>query len=332
MKRHPVLLLSSAALVCILIGASMGLHLYAGANKTPLIIAAIPKTTATDYWESMHAGMLNAARGHSITIFWNAPQSEADYAEQAQMVEDAINRKVDAIVLAPSQGSVLASSVRHAKATGIPVVIVDSPIAVTQDHYREFIGSDNARIGKLAADHIAHVLNGRGEIAILAVSPTVASSVSRTRAFIKEIDSNWPTIKVIDIQYGLSNPHRSESLTADLLAAHPHLRAIFALDAFATRGAFAALMAAHAQESVKLVGVAQEVDMLDQVRNGNIEALVVQDPYQMGYLAISALEHPTGKTHVTLTQVVLATKQNVDEPAIRRLWSHYSDQNSSSLQ
>lgn len=294
-------------------------------RSRPLTIAVIPKTTATDYWESMHTGVLAAASGHPITILWNAPQSESEYAEQAQMVEDAISKKVSAIVLAPSHESVLASAVRHASAEGISVVIVDSPIAVTPAHYQEYIGSDDARIGELAADRIGFILGGEGEIAIVGVSPTVESSVLRNQAFILKVTKAWPKIKIVDVQYGLSNPRRSQSLTTDLLAAHPHLRALFTSDAFATRGVFAALREAHNAQTVRLVGVAQEIDLLDQVRDGNLDALIVQDPFQMGYSAVQALEDPNGRSRTMQTQVVLATRENLDSASVRRLWSHYQD-------
>ena len=321
--RSIIVLLAGALIV-----VAVGLYLHEHALEKPLVIAVIPKTTATDYWESMHAGILAAAHQHRITILWNAPQSEADYAAQAQMLEDAINRKVNAIVLAPAQEFVLASGVRHAKAVGIPVVIVDSPVAVPPDHYLAYIGSDDASIGRIAADRIGSILNGKGEAAIIAVSPTVASSTLRDQAFIAEISRYWPQIKIVDVQYGLSNPRRSQALTINLLAAHPHLKAIFAVDAFATRGAFAGLMDLHEQRRIRLVGVAQEVDMLDQVRSGNIDSLVVQDPYQMGYVAIQILEKQRKGTRRIQTRVLLATRGSVDTRAVRLLWSHYSDQSS----
>src|SRR5713226_5376833 len=86
-------------------------------------LAVIPKTTALDYWDNLRAGAQGAAASLGFRIFWNAPPSESDYAQQAMMVEDVIRRKVDGIVLAPSHGSVLASAVRHAKAEDIPLVV-----------------------------------------------------------------------------------------------------------------------------------------------------------------------------------------------------------------
>lgn len=309
--------------IAITAGFLVALYIHERAVNRLLTIAVIPKTTATDYWESMHAGVLDAVKGRRINIFWNAPQSEADYEAQAEMVEDAIQQKVDAIILAPSQEFVLASAVRHAKAEGIRVVIVDSPIAVTPEHYLEYIGSDNKRIGELAASRIGSVLNGHGEVAIVGISPTVEISAQRAQAFIAKLTSTWPHIKIVDMQYGLSDPRRSESLTLDILAKHPALKAIFAIDAFATRGVYSGLKESNAEHRVRLVGVAQELDLLNQLRDGNIDALIVQDPYKMGYLAAKALENPTAHPHNVNTRVALATHNNLDSSAIRSLWSHY---------
>jgi ribose transport system substrate-binding protein len=321
--RFPRRLLSILIPLCVVIALLLWSRPW---ERKEEVIAVIPKTTATDFWESLHQGVIDGAKGSRFKILWNAPQSESDYAKQAQMVEQAIQDKVSGIILAPSHESVLASAVRHAYAEHIPIVIVDSPVAVTHDHLRSYIASDDNRIGELAALRMGSVV-GNGEIGIIGASPTVEDSIARERAFSRAIAARFPAISIVDIQYGLSNSDRSRTLTLDLLRDHPDLKGVFTSDEFATRGAASALRQQPRNRPVILVGVAQERDMISQVQDGSIDALVVQDPYRMGYLAMRALVDPSvaelshGGTNA---DIALLTRQNANSPEMRQLFSHYA--------
>lgn len=284
-------------------------------------VAVIPKTTAIDYWENLHAGAETEAAARRLHVVWNAPQSETNYGHQALMVEDFIRRHVDGIVLAPSHGSVLASAVRHAKSEGIPLVLVDSPVMVEPGEYAAYIGSEPERMGRLAAERVGEVLGGRGDISMIGVSPTVEPAVLRERAFTATIASRYPNIRIREAQYGLSDHVRSREISSDMLAAND-LSAIFASDPFAVRGAFIALRA-HNNRRVRLVGVAQEQDLLSYVERGLIDSLVVQDPYSMGRLAVQILGDLLrgdyrGPRRIE-TNVAIATSANLGTPAIREL-------------
>lgn len=285
-------------------------------------IAVIPKTTATDYWETLHAGVQHAAAKLRYRIFWNAPQSESEYAQQVLMLEDVIRQRVDGIVLAPAHGSVLASAIRHAKAEGIPLVLVDSPAMVKPDEYVAYIGSDEARVGSLAAERIGALLKHGGDIAVLGVSPTVEAAVKRERAFAGVIRASFPGIRIVDVRYGLSDHIRSREIVRDLIAARPTVEALFASDSFGARGAFAALRNFE-NRKVRLVAVAQEVDIVGYLRAGLIDSLVVQDSYSMGRRSVEILHavlegvYPGPK--VIETSVALATAENLQSAAIQTL-------------
>lgn len=320
MKLRP--LVGSALLITLVAALLFIIHCL---PRRSMVVAVIPQTTATDFWESMHAGVDAAAAKGNFKILWNAPQSEADYAQQAELVEKYIHEKVQAIVLAPSHASVLASAVRHAKAEHIPVVIVDSPIDTTPDDYVAYIASNNRLIGQMAADRMAKILNGQGEIAILGVSPTVEGASLREVSFENETMSKYPHIRIVEIQYGLSDPGRSRLITLDLVRNHPKLKGIFASDEFSTLGAASLLKGSVRYSDVKLIGMAQERDMLDQVQTGTIDSLIVQDPYQMGFLAIEAIGSPANGLAPKQVEIptVLVTRENINTTEVRSLTSHY---------
>lgn len=287
-------------------------------------LAVIPKTTAINYWEDMRVGAVTAASHLGLRVIWNAPQTETNFAQQALILEDVIHQRVDGIVLAPSHGSVLASGVRHARAENIPLVIVDSPVTVNRSEFLVYIGSDPERMGTLAALRMGEILGGKGEIAIVGVTPTLEAAVQREHAFSGVIATKFPGIRIVDVQYGLSDLARSREIVADILAARPALAAVFASDQFAVRGASAAIRDAKPR-AVRLIGVAQEYDLLDYIRRGFVDSLVIQDPYSMGKSAVEILGNALqgryrGPTRIQ-TRVALATRENLAGATIAQLLS-----------
>jgi ribose transport system substrate-binding protein len=217
---------------------------------------------------------------------------------------------------------VLASGVWHARAENIPLVIVDSPVTVDPNGFLAYIGSDPDRMGTLAAMRMGDILGGRGEIAILGVTPTLEAEVQRERAFAGVIAAKFPGIRIVDVQYGLSDLARSREIVADILATRPALGAVFASDEFTVRGASAAIR--HVRPRVvRLIGVAQEMELLDYIRRGFVDSLVIQDPYSMGKSAVEilgvALREPYRGPRRIQTRVALATRENLMSATIREL-------------
>ena len=139
---------------CLVLVASAAL-LAAGApgcnkrsNRTT--IAVIPKGTTHEFWKSVHAGGLKAAKEAGCEIIWKGPLKEDDRQSQIDTVETFIDRKVDGIVLAPLDDSALRKPVRAAKNAGMPVVIIDS--ALKGSDFASFVATDNHKGGEMAGE------------------------------------------------------------------------------------------------------------------------------------------------------------------------------------
>src|SRR6476619_4992340 len=96
-----------------------------------LSIAVIPKGTSHEFWKSIHAGAIKAARelstpGAEVEVIWKGPLREDDREQQIQVVEGFASQGVNGIVLAPLDNHALARPVEEAKAAGVPTVIIDS--------------------------------------------------------------------------------------------------------------------------------------------------------------------------------------------------------------
>jgi ABC-type sugar transport system substrate-binding protein len=160
---------------------------------------------------------------------------------------------------------------------------------------------------------------------VVGVSPTVEATVRREHAFCSAISEKFPEIRICGVRYGLADAVRSREVAMDFLREHGNLSAFFASDPFAVRGTLIALRASH-DRSTKLIGVAQERDLLHWVNAGEIDALVVQDSFSMGREAVRILGDVmrggySGRRKIE-TRVALATKENLAEQGIRDLTVH----------
>lgn len=247
-------------------------------------IAVIPKGSAHLFWQSVHAGANKCGRERGAEIIWNGPATEVDYTAQLQIIDAMINRRVDAIVLAPIDKKAMVSAVERAAREKIPVVIFDSGIDTEQ--YVSQVATDNFRGGELAADRIAKILDGDGEIAMVKCQPGSASTMEREDGFEQRITKVYPGIKIVDSRYGMSDFAKSLAVTENMLTAHPKLEALFASNESSTVGAVQALKQRKSQ--VKLVGFDSSAALIEDVKAGVIDSLVIQDPFRMGFESVKA--------------------------------------------
>lgn len=290
----------------------------AGCNRDhKRVIAVIPKGNANIYWQSVHAGAVKAARENNVDIVWSGPPSETDYTGQLQIVDSMINRHVDAIALAPTDRKALVSVVERAARENVPVIIYDS--GIDTNDYVSSIATDNYQAGKMAADRIGKILDGKGKVAIIAVQPGGASTEAREKGFADEIQSAFPGIQILDKQYGMSDVARSLTAAENILTAHPDLDALFASNESSTMGAAQALRARRGSK-VKLVGFDSSPTLLDELKAGVIDSLVVQDPFKMGYEAVAtAVKKLDGQTIPKKSDLAarLVDLENLNQPDVQ---------------
>jgi ribose transport system substrate-binding protein len=284
------------------------------------LYAVIPKGQAHIFWQTVHAGAAAAAEEGKVDIAWNGPAMETDLTRQIAIVDDFINRHVDGIELAPEDREALVPTIRRAKKTGIPLTIIDSG-ADTED-YVSFVATDNYGGGALAARHLASLLGKMGDVAVIAVLPGAASTLAREQGFKDTVEKEFPDVKIVALQYGMSDRARSLAVTEDILAGHPTLSGIFASNESSAIGADQAIKARRLGGKVKLVGFDSSPSLIDDLRGGTIDALVLQDPFQIGYQGLKALiDFRAGRTPAKRVDLppVLVTRENLKDPTTQKL-------------
>ena len=299
-----------------------------GGPTNAYTIAVIPKGTTHEFWKSIHAGAVKAERelnekGIKTEIIWKGPLKEDDRDQQIQVVENFMSRRVSGIVLAPLDSQALVKPVENAIQAGVPVVIFDS--GLKSDPYVSFVATDNYKGGQLAGERLGKLLGGKGNVILLRYAVGSASTEAREAGFLDTLKAKFPGIKL------LSSDQRSGPTRDTAYQASQNLRNRFGNE---VDGIFCpcepptiAMTKAlrdigKAAGKVKMVGFDSGSQSVADLKNGDAQGLVVQNPVLMGYLGVMTLvKHLRGeKVEKRIdTGVVLATPENMDQPEIREL-------------
>lgn len=289
-------------------------------RKGHLVIGVAPKGQAHIFWQTVHAGAAAAAREAGVEIRWNGPAVETDFSRQIQIVESMINGRVDAIVLAPTDRRALVGVVERAAREKIPVTIFDS--AIDTDGYVSFVATNNYAGGQMAAQRVGRILGGRGAVAMLMNMPGSASTLEREKGFEDTLSQEFPGIRIVVRQFGMSDRAKSLAVAEDILTANPGLDAFFASNEPGSVGGAQALKSRQLAEKIKLVGFDSSPTLVDDLKAGAIDSLVVQDPFNIGYTAvktvIAKLKGETPERKID-TPARLVTAADLDKPDVRRL-------------
>jgi ribose transport system substrate-binding protein len=292
-------------------------------DKGKISIAVIPKGTTHEFWKSIHAGAIKASKELGVDIIWKGPLKEDDREEQTQIVETFISSGVSAIVLAPLDDRSLIQPVRTAKDKGIPTIIIDS--GLQENYHASFVATDNYKGGTLAADRLGEILKGKGKMIMLRYQEGSASTTEREKGFMDTIKSKFPGIEVLsENQYAGATTETAYSASENLLNRFKTLDAIFTPNESSTFGCLRALQDRGLAGKITFVGFDSSVKLVEALQKGEIQGLVLQNPFKMGYLgvktAVAILKGEPFEKCID-TGVTIATPQNMNDPEIKQLLS-----------
>lgn len=288
-------------------------------------IAVIPKGTTHEFWKSVNAGAQKAAEEAGVEILWVGPLREDDRNAQIEVVESMISRGVDGIVLAPLDDAALRPSVRDASASGIPVVIIDSDLK--GDDHVSFVATDNYAGGMRAGRMLAEQINKQGKVVMLRYIEGSASTMHREQGFLDAMEK-YPDITIVSQnQYGGATTETAYRASENLLGplkkdGELAVDGIFCPNESTTFGMLRALQDSGLAGKVAFVGFDSSDKLVQALKDGEINALVLQNPANMGYLGVKTLiAHMRGETVEKQidTGSVEATAENMDSPDVSAL-------------
>lgn len=290
-------------------------------------IAVIPKGTTHEFWKAINAGAVKAQRelstgGTKVEVIWKGPLREDDRDQQIQVVENFMARHVSAIVLAPLDSQALVRPVNNAIAAGVPVVVIDSDLK--SDKYVSFVATDNYKGGQMAGEEMGKQLGGKGNVVLLRYAVGSASTEAREAGFLDAL-KKFPDVKLISSdQHAGATRETAYQVSQNLMNRFGReVNGVFCPNENSTVGMTKALREVGlAGGKVKMVGFDAGSLSIQDLKNGDVQALVVQNPMLMGYLGVAtAVKHLRGeKVEKRIdTGVVLVTKENMEQQEMKDL-------------
>lgn len=292
-------------------------------------VAVIPKGMTHEFWKSIHAGAIKASReisssegGKSVEIIWNGPLKEDDREAQINIVDTMVLRGVDGIVLAPLDNRALVKPIENAGQVSIPVVVIDS--GVETENYTSFVATDNFEGGRLGGEHLAKLLGGKGNVILVRYQEGSASTTKREEGFLTAI-KNYPDIKILSSnQYSGSTRETALKLAENLGRTYgDQLDGVFCPCEPVTVTMVKALKDLNlAGGKVKIVGFDASEASVKDLEAGDVQALVLQDPVNMGYLGVKTILAKLSGSTVEKridTGVSIITTENMAEPRSQEL-------------
>ena len=317
MKRRTITALIGAALV-----GSSGLTPGAAHAAGDKEIAVIVKTVNSTYWQNVQKGAQAAMRnatGYHMTF--EGPASESAVADEVNLVDNAVNRHVAGIVLAPSDPDALVPAAKAAWEAHIPLIVIDSPLgSAGQRYFQSFLATDNVKAGQLCAEALIAKTGQTGQIAVMSYVAGAGSEIGRVGGFTDYVKAH-SKLSVIGPFYSQSQMATALNQTTDVLTAHPDLKGIFGANEPTAIGMARALKQAG-RTQVAAVGFDGNEDLQNFVKDGTLAAIAVQGSYQMGERGVETLlkvlEHKPVAKQID-TGVVLVTRSNIDSPQAKNV-------------
>jgi ribose transport system substrate-binding protein len=290
---------------------------------TSVRIAVIPKGTSHEFWKSVQAGALKAGEELGVEVLWKGPAREDDRDDQIKVVEDFVTQKVDGIVIAPLDDTALVRPLKEAADAGIRVTIIDS--GLNWDGYESFAATDNTHGGELAGEELGRLLGGKGKIIVMRYVEGSASTRQREEGFLNVIKTKFPEIEVLSSdQYGGATLESCLKTAENLLTRFPEFDGAYAPNEPSAAALMKAVNDAKRRDKVKLVGFDASSALVDGLKSGAIDALVVQNPLRMGELGVKAMVDALGGKAVEKridTGCTLVTKANMETPEAKEVLS-----------
>lgn len=315
-----------AALLAVCVGATSLLAQDAGKKPdagAKMRIAVIPKGTTHIFWRSVEAGARQAADEAGVDMVWKGPLKENDRAQQIAIVEQFVSEGVNGIVLAPLDDAALRRPVASAMLKKIPVVIIDSALkGEAGKDFSSFVATNNKQGGVMAGEQLAKVLKGKGKVVLLRYLVGSASTMEREAGFL-EVMAKFPDISVIvNNRYGGATAGDSKTTSMDLMDKIKEADGIFCSNEPSVFGMLLALRQNNLAGKIKFVGFDASPQLIDALKKGEIDALIVQNPTKMGYEGVKTMIKilKGQKFEATIdTGVALVNRENLDTPEMRKL-------------
>lgn len=263
---------------------ALGASTAAMAQQQQLYIPLVSKGFQHQFWQAVKSGAEQAGKDLNVTVTFEGPESEAMVDKQIDMLSAALAKKPSAIGLAALDSKAAIPLLKKAQAAKIPVVAFDS--GVDSDIPVTTATTDNKAASALAADKMAELIGGAGEVALVVHDQTSRTGVDRRDGFVERMKSAHPKIKVVSVQYGGGDHLKSTEIAKSILQAYPNLKGMFGANEGSVLGVVNAVR--ETKRKLVVIGYDSGKQQKDAIKEGLIAGSITQNPVGIGYKTVEA--------------------------------------------
>lgn len=295
-------------MLCILLSGLSGCSASTDYSRQHTV-TLVSKSTQTEFWLSVFAGAEAAATEYNLKLNIIGPDTEEDYEAQNQMVADAVSEGAEAIVFSAIDYENNASAIDAAAKQGAKIVAIDSNVA--SEAVSTYIGTDNYAAGQMAAQAALDRVNIPLKVGIVNYDISSANGQEREQGALDAFADSGRA-EIISVINTLADAGFAKRDTAALLAAHPEINVLLAFNEPTSVGAAQAIEDMGLSDTVFLVGFDSNVATVDGLQEGSVDALIVQNPYAMGYLGVESAYKLLAGQSGEIERIVDTSTQIVD--------------------
>jgi ribose transport system substrate-binding protein len=261
----------------------------ASSSPTPTGKAFIPlisKGFQHQFWQAVKQGAEKAATQFNVKIDFQGPENESQVDKQLEMLQTVLNQKPSALCFAALDSKAAIPLLQKFKDAKIPVIGFDS--GVDSDIPLATAATDNIAAAGLAADKMATLIGGSGEVAVIAHDQTSRTGIDRVKGFTDQIKNKYPNIKIVATQYGGGDQLKSTDLTKAILQANPNLKGVFGANEGSAIGVLNGVKESNKIGKVTVIGYDSGQQQMDAIRAGTEAGAITQDPIGIGFKCVEA--------------------------------------------
>ena len=297
MKRVCLISLLSLSLLLITGCGDRGADTASPKAQTPAKprVALVMKSLANEFFLTMEEGARahRAAHADQYELFADGIKDELDVNRQIQLVEQMLARRVNAIVIAPADSKALVQVCQRAMEAGVVVINIDNKFddeVLKERGVRiPFVGPDNRKGARLAAEYLAGKLQPGDPVAIIEGVPSAYNGIQRLQGFREAMEAGG--MNIVASQVGDWEMAKANSVASALLTERPDLKAILCCNDSMALGTVAALRSAGKLKQVHVIGFDAITAAVDLVKSGELLATVAQHADQLAVFGIEAALH-----------------------------------------
>lgn len=300
---------------CVILAMSV-LFAGCGSEKKEVLerkkTAVIMKSTESAFFKAVSAGANAAGTEYNMEILFEGPENEEDYETQNAMVRQAVKEGYDAIVFSAIDYNACKDAIEEAAKEGVEIVVIDSDVNSNKVKCR--IGTDNYEAGKKAAEAVLDCKDEKLNVGIVNFDQNTKNGQERENGF-REGLKNSEKVNRIETINVLSTVTNAKEKTKELLLNNPDMNVLVTFNEWTSLGVGYAIEELNASERVHVVGFDSNIVSVGMLETGEVDSLIVQNPYAMGYLGVECAYNAINKIPIEKeainTETILVTRENM---------------------